>query len=81
MKDNLAMPALVLIGVGLVLFVACLVGFATGNAGVGLVLAALAAIGLVGGAVWLAVEHRRVRGVEDRWYADHPGIARQRYSG
>ena len=81
MKDNLAMPALVLIGVGLVLFVSCLVAFATGNAGVGVVLAALAAVGVGAGAVWLAVEHVRVRRVEDRWYEDHPSAARQGHSG
>ena len=38
--------------------------------------AALLAVGLI----WLFVEHRRVRGIEDRWYAEHPEAHRQRPS-
>ena len=45
MKDNKTMPALVVIGVGLVLYVACLAAFATEHTDVGLTLAALSAVG------------------------------------
>jgi membrane protein implicated in regulation of membrane protease activity len=30
------------------------------------------------GLVWLAVEHRRVRRIADRWYSEHPEVRRQR---
>ena len=45
MKDNKIMPALIVIGVGLVLYVACLAAFATEHTDVGLTLAALSAVG------------------------------------
>ena len=45
MKDNKIMPALIVIGVALVLYVACLAAFATKHADVGLTLAALSAVG------------------------------------
>ncbi|EUA03860.1 hypothetical protein I547_1057 [Mycobacterium kansasii 824] len=32
----------------------------------------------VAGLVWLAVEHRRVRRIAERWYAEHPEVPRQR---
>ncbi|MGV9800809.1 protein UsfY [Mycobacterium sp. NPDC003449] len=77
MNDNRNMPALALIGISLVIFVGCLVAFATGNPGVGLILATLAAVGLAGGGLWLMIAHRRVRHIEERWYAEHPGVLRQ----
>jgi hypothetical protein len=30
------------------------------------------------GLVWLAIEHRRVRRIEDRWHDAHPEVRRQR---
>ena len=45
MKDNKIMPALIVIGVALVLYVACLAAFATEHTDVGLTLAALSAVG------------------------------------
>jgi hypothetical protein len=30
------------------------------------------------GLAWLAVEHRRIRRIADRWYAEHPEVRRQR---
>jgi archaellum biogenesis protein FlaJ (TadC family) len=77
MKDNLILPALIVIGVSLVTFVACLAAFATRHHDVGLTLAALAAAGFVIGGMWLALEHRRVRHIEERWYAEHPSVQRQ----
>ncbi|OCB12334.1 UsfY protein [Mycobacterium vulneris] len=77
MKDNRNMPALALIGLGVVLFVACLVGFATGNTGAGVLLAVVAAVALVAGGAWLAITHLRVRRIEERWYAEHPEVIRQ----
>ncbi len=80
MKDNKILPALIAIGVSLVLFVSCLAAFATGNHGSGLVLAPLAGAGFIVGAGWLLVEHLRVRRIEERWYAEHPDAHRQRPS-
>ncbi|MBU9763975.1 LapA family protein [Mycobacterium sp. TNTM28] len=77
MKDNRNMPALVLVGLGVVMFVACLFAFATGHPQVGLVLAILAAIGILGGGLWLAIAHLRVRRIERRWYAEHPEVTPQ----
>ena len=80
MKDNKIMPGLVVIGVALVLFVSCLAAFATSHHDVGLVLASLAGAGFVVGGGWLAIEHLRVRRIEERWYAEHPDALRQRPS-
>jgi hypothetical protein len=80
MKDNKIMPGLIVIGIALVLFVSCLAAFATSHHDVGLTLAALAAAGFVIGAMWLAIEHIRVRRIEERWYAEHPDAQRQRPS-
>ncbi|MBI3224694.1 MAG: LapA family protein [Mycolicibacterium cosmeticum] len=77
MKDNVIMPALILIGVALVLFVASLAAFATRHSDVGLTVALLSAAGMLIGALWLALEHVRVRRIEDRWYAAHPEAKRQ----
>lgn len=77
MKDNKIMPALVLIGLSLVSFVAALSAFATSHHDVGVALGALALAGFIVGGAWLMVEHHRVRRLEERWYADHPGATRQ----
>jgi archaellum biogenesis protein FlaJ (TadC family) len=77
MKDNKIMPGLIVIGVALVLFVSCLAAFATRHHDVGLVLAASSAAGFVIGGAWLAVEHLRVRRIEERWYTEHPDAQRQ----
>ncbi len=80
MTDTKNMPALILIGLALVSFVGSLAAFATRHHDVGVTLAAIAAAGFVVGLVWLAIEHRRVRRIEERWYADHPDVHRQRPS-
>lgn len=80
MKDNVIMPALILIFVGLVLFVGTLAAFATGHPDVGLTVGSLSAASFVIGSMWLALEHLRVRRIEERWYTDHPGVMRQRPS-
>jgi hypothetical protein len=33
------------------------------------------------GLVWLAVEHRRIRRIANRWYAEHPEVRSQRLAG
>ncbi len=61
-------------------FVGSLAAFATSHHDTGLVFASIAAAGFVIGMLWLAIEHRRVRGIEERWYAEHPAAHRQRPS-
>jgi hypothetical protein len=80
MTDTKNMPALIVIGLALVLFVSSLAAFATSHHDVGVVLATLCGVGFVVSGVWLAVEHRRVRGIEERWYAEHPEAHRQKPS-
>jgi membrane associated rhomboid family serine protease len=77
MTDTKNMPALIVIGLALVSFVGSLAGFATGHHDTGLVFSSIAVAGFVIGLVWLAVEHRRVRNIEERWYAEHPQAKRQ----
>lgn len=80
MTDTKNMPALIVIGIALVCFVGGLAAHATSHHSTGLVFGAISAALLAVGLVWLAVEHRRVRGIEERWYAEHPDAQRQRPS-
>jgi hypothetical protein len=36
-----------------------------------------AVVVMVLGLVWLAVEHRRIRGIFERWSTEHPDVPRQ----
>jgi membrane associated rhomboid family serine protease len=80
MTDTKNMPALIVIGFALLCFVGSLAAFATRHHDTGLVFASIAAAGFVIGMLWLAIEHRRVRGIEERWYVEHPEAKRQRPS-
>lgn len=77
MKDTKNLPALVLLGFGLVCFVGALAAFGAGHPGVGGVLVVVAAVLLIIAGAWLFIEHKRVRRIEDRWYTDHPNVPRQ----
>jgi len=80
MTDTKNMPALFVIGVALASFVGALAAHATNHHSTGLVFGSVSAVLLAVGLVWLAVEHRRVRGIEQRWYAEHPDAQKQRPS-
>jgi|ERR1700760_3298448 hypothetical protein len=80
MTDTRNIPALIVIGLALVSFVGALAAFATGHHDTGLMFSSIAGAGFVVGVAWLAVEHRRVRNIEERWYAEHPDAFRQRPS-
>jgi uncharacterized membrane protein len=80
MKDTKNMPALVLLGVALVVFVSSLAAFGSGHASVGVVLICVAAGVFIVSIAWFLIEHRRVRGIEERWHAEHPDAQRQRPS-
>jgi hypothetical protein len=77
MKDTKNMPALVLLGLALVTFVSSLAAFGSGHSDVGVVLVCIAAGLFVVSVAWFLIEHRRVRGIEERWYAEHPDAERQ----
>lgn len=78
MKNTASMPALLVLGLSMLAFVACLSSFATGHPTAGVVLAVLAAVGFTVAGLWLALEHRRVKHIERRWYAAHPEASRLR---
>jgi multisubunit Na+/H+ antiporter MnhB subunit len=80
MKDTKNMPALVLLGLALVTFVGGLAAFGSGHPDVGLTLVSVTAGLLVVSLAWFRIEHRRVRKIEERWYAEHPDAERQRPS-
>ena len=80
MTDTKNMPALIVIGVALACFVGGLAAHATNHHSTGLGFGAVSAALLAVGLIWLTVEHRRVRGIEERWYAEHPEAQRQRPS-
>ncbi|OKH62868.1 hypothetical protein EB73_26760 [Mycobacterium sp. SWH-M3] len=80
MKDTANMPALGLLFLALVSFVACLAAFGTGQHAIGIGLACLAAVLFIGSGLWLAIEHRRVKNVEQDWNAKHDGPQTQRES-
>ena len=76
--DVLHWPGYLLVVAGVVGGVGSLAAFGTGHYAQGMTSGVAAiAVALVGLA-WLAVEHRRVRGIAERWYAEHPEVRRQR---
>jgi hypothetical protein len=75
MKDTVNMPALVLLVVALVSFVACLAAFGTSHGDIGTWLAVIAAVLFVASASWFGLEHWRVRRKERQWTATHRDMA------
>lgn len=72
MKNGYNAPGLIMIAVGVVAFVVAMATFASGENGPGAVAAAITAVLVVSGGIWLALAHRRVRRDELQWAADHP---------
>jgi hypothetical protein len=77
MKDTNNMPAIVLLFVAVVAFVACLAAFATAHSDIGTWLAVIAAVLFVACAAWFGIEHWRVRRGQRDWQADHPATDEQ----
>jgi hypothetical protein len=71
-------PGYLLIVLGVVAVFRCLTTFGTGHSDRGIIAGALAIVTVALGLAWLWVERRRVRRIEDRWHAEHPGVPRQR---
>jgi putative Ca2+/H+ antiporter (TMEM165/GDT1 family) len=77
MKDTKNLPALILLGIAMAAFVGALAAHASGHADVGMILGAISAVVFIVSGVWFLIEHRRVRGIEERWHAEHPDTSRQ----
>lgn len=77
MIDVVSWPGYLLIVAGVIATVGCLAAFGTGHESEGVATGVVAIIVMMFGFVWLAVEHRRVRRIENRWYAKHPDMRRQ----
>lgn len=70
--DTLWLPGLLLIAVGTVLIACTVAATAYGNAGLSVVLGLIAGALVTAGALLVALEHHRVKRVEERWLHDHP---------
>jgi len=73
MKDNLYWPGYILLAVAMfgMIFTAAAAGYQHGEWLPTTVLVSV--LGIVAGALWLVVEHRRVIRLDEQWRAAHPG--------
>lgn len=76
MIDMLYWPGYLLMATGVIAVVGCLAAFGTGHDGQGMIVGVVAIVAMMFGLLWLMVEHRRVRKVEDQWHAEHPDVRR-----
>ncbi len=76
--DVMHWPGYLLVVAGVIGACGSLAAFGTGHHHVGVTAGVLAGIAAVLGLVWVAIEHRRIRRIADRWYAEHPEAYRQR---
>jgi hypothetical protein len=75
--DVLHWPGYLLVVAGVVAICGSLAAFGTGHQQEGMIAGVAAIVVTLFGLVWLALEHRRVRRIFNRWYLDHPDVARQ----
>ena len=75
--DVLHWPGYLLVVAGVVGVCASLAAFGSGHQSEGMTAGITAVVAMVAGLVWLAVEHRRIRGIFERWSAEHPEVPRQ----
>ncbi|MBY0443270.1 MAG: LapA family protein [Mycobacteriaceae bacterium] len=76
--DVATWPGYLFMVAGVISCVGALAAFGTGHYSQGMTAGVVAVVMAVVGVVWLGVEHRRVRKIADRWYAEHPEVRRQR---
>jgi hypothetical protein len=69
--DTLWLPGLILIAIGTVLIACTVAAEAYGNSAAALVLGLVAGALVTAGGLLVAVEHLRVKRVEQRWLRDH----------
>lgn len=79
--DVLHWPGYLFVVAGLIFGGGSLAGFASGHDSQGLASGLAAGALTIVGLIWLAIEHRRIRRIADRWYAEHPEVVRQRLAG
>jgi FtsH-binding integral membrane protein len=78
MIDVVCWPGYLLVVASVMAVAASLTAFGTGHQSQGMATGVVAVAAMTFGLVWLAIEHRRVRKIEDRWYDAHAGVRRQR---
>lgn len=76
--DIVTWPGYLCIVAGVIACVGSLTAFGTGHDNQGMTAGVVAVVMAVVGLAWLGAEHRRVRKIADRWYAEHPEVRRQR---
>jgi hypothetical protein len=76
--DVMHWPGYLLVVAGVIGACGSLAAFATGHHHQGMAAGVTGVLVTVLGLAWLAVEHRRIRRIADRWYAEHPEVRRQR---
>lgn len=74
-------PGYLMVVAGVIGGVGSLAAFGTGHHAEGMTAGVAAIVVAVIGLAWLAIEHRRIRRVANRWYAEHPEVRRQRLAG
>jgi len=75
--DVLHWPGYLMVVAGVVAVCGSLAAFGTGHQQEGMTAGVTAVVVTVAGLVWLAVEHRRIRGIFERWSTEHPDVPRQ----
>jgi hypothetical protein len=75
--DVMHWPGYLFVVAGVIGVCASLAAFGTGHQDEGMTAGVTAVVVMVLGLVWLAVEHRRIRGIFERWYIEHPDVPRQ----
>jgi hypothetical protein len=76
MTDVVSWPGYAFIAAAVLALVGSLAAFGSGHHSTGLVAAGIAVVVAVLGALWLMTEYRRLRGIEERWRAEHPEVPR-----
>lgn len=79
--DTLWLPGLILIGVGTVLIAGTVAATAYGENDLSIVLGLIAGALVTAGGLLVALEHQRVKRVERKWLAEHPGQQPERHRG
>lgn len=69
--DTLWWPGLFLLALGIVAIAGCVAATAYDQGGVSLIVGLIAGALVTAGALLIALEHRRVKRVEQRWMAEH----------
>lgn len=69
--DAYCWPGLLSIALGVISLIGCLASVAYNHHEYTLMTGVVAVLAMVFGALWIALEHRRVRQMENRWLAEH----------